>query len=503
MARALGAIRLSVMREDDPTSSPVVQRKSILSWCSNNGHGEPIGWAEDLDESAYKVGPFARPDLGDWLNYKAKQYDLIVWASLDRAVRRMADMSALADWARRENKVLVFVRGPGGDSLILDMRKSNPIADLIVLIYAFAAEMEAYNDRERVIASRAYLRMQKRYAGGWTPFGYAPVSLGKGKGYALVPDKYADTLRDMVSLTLKGIGPSEIAERLNADHIPTSKDILRIRKGKPAKGLTWKYPAVIGILRSRAMCGITELDGKVVRGEDGEPIQFGEPIIDYAIYERVQRALDKLSKPHNRQRKDSPWLVGASVCNACGGNLWAKHQVNHGKDYHYMVCANVRYNKCSASRQMRQDAIEAKATEIIGKRWPTLPYMISRTIEGINHAPEMATVQAAIKDIAGDIALAEAMGEDARDNRVKLDILKARLVALRNMPDEPDRIVFEDSGITIPQHWANLDGRGRHAMLVSHKAKIKAEMTDHGLVVDIDPGTLVPATWAKLRRAHQ
>ena len=279
MAKVLRAIRLSVMREDDPTSSPPRQRDRINRWSDSNGH-TVIGEASDLDESAYKKGPFARPDLGNWLTYRTSEFDIVAWASLDRAVRRMADMSQLAQWAKENGKILVFCAGPSGGALILDMSHANPVAELIAQVLAFAAEMEAFNDRERTLGSRAYLRMAKRYAGGWTPFGYSPASLGKGQGFQLVPDEYAPVLQSMVADILKGIGPTAIAERLNAENVPTSKDVLRIRKGQEPKGLTWKYPAVIGILRSQAMCGITELDGKVVYGDDGMPLQFGDPIID-------------------------------------------------------------------------------------------------------------------------------------------------------------------------------------------------------------------------------
>jgi hypothetical protein len=106
---------------------------------------------------------------------------------------------------------------------------------------------------------------------------------------------------------------------------------------------------------------------------------------------------------------------------------------------------------------------------------------------------EMATIRAAIKDLAGEAELAEAMGESAADQRAKLDVLKNRLSILRGMPDEPDRIILVQTGLTVVQHWANLNGQGKAAMLQSHRAKVRAEQTDSGLVVKLDPGTLTPA----------
>jgi len=93
----------------------------------------------------------------------------------------MTDMSELASWAKENNKTLAFCSGPSGGALVLDMSSENPVAELIAQVLAFAAQMEAFNDRERALGAREYLRQVRRYAGGWTSFGYSPASLGKGK----------------------------------------------------------------------------------------------------------------------------------------------------------------------------------------------------------------------------------------------------------------------------------------------------------------------------------
>jgi DNA invertase Pin-like site-specific DNA recombinase len=491
MARAIKLIRLSRYRTEDPTVSPDVQDKLCDKWINEHSH-TLVGRGADLDVSAFKISPFARPEAGNWLTYRKNEFDIVVWARLDRAIRNMADMSDLVRWAKENKKTLVFVKGPSGNPLILDM-SIDTMGEFLAMVFAFAAQAEAQADSERVTEARSFMRHAGRYAGGWTPFGYKPAERKQGKGFELVQDEYAPILRRMVDDTLKGMGPTAIADWLNAEGIPTSKDILRIRRKKiEPQGLQWRYPAVLGILRSKAMCGITELDGKVIYGDDGKSVRFGEPIVNDAEWERVQKALDKLSKPQNRQRKDSPWLTGVTFCLSCGGPLYSKRQTNrHGKVYEYMTCWNVRQGKCHA-RQIRQDRLEALIDERVIERGNGHPYMEPRTIGGRNHAAEMATVRAAIKDLAGEAALAEAMGESAADQKAKLDILKNRLHILRDMPDEPDRIILVQTGETIAQHWASLNGQGKAAMLQSHQAKVSAEQTANGLVVELDAGTLTP-----------
>jgi len=448
-----------------------------------------VGKAEDLDESAYKKSPFARPQLGDWLTYRKTEFDIIVWASLDRAVRRMTDMSELASWAKENSKTLVFCSGPSGGALVLDMSSENPVAELIAQVLAFAAQMEAFNDRERALGAREYLRQVGRYAGGWTSFGYGPVSLGKGKGFALEPDEYAPAVRRMAEDILAGNGPSYVARWLNAENIPTSKDIVRIRTDKEPKGHKWNHWSVQQILRSRAVCGITEVNGEIVRGDDGLPIRFAEPIIDDHTWRRVQNALDKTSKPLKIQRKDSPWLVGLTFCMVCRKPLYSNRQTMKGKTYEYLRCLGVREGTCH-TRNIKRHELEEYVGNWINETVDGRPYVEPRTIEGRNYAAEMATIREAILDIGGKVTLADTLGESADTERAQLAVLKTRLNNLRNMKDEPDRIVYVQTGISTAQHWANLHGRGKHAMLVSHDVKVRAQQTSAGLHVEIEPGTL-------------
>ena len=494
MARALEAIRLSRYRDkDDPTTSPVRQEATTGRWIKDYNH-HSVGKAKDLDESAYKKSPFARPELGDWLEYRKSEFDLVVWASLDRAVRRMSDMSELARWARENNKILVFCSGPSGGALVLDMSSANPVAELIAQVLTFAAEMEAYNDRERVLSAREYLRQVGRYAGGWTPFGYHPVSLGAGKGYELEPDEHAPYVERMVEEILSGKGPSAIAVWLNTEQIPTSKDIVRIRVGKEAKGHQWRHWTVQQILRSRAICGITEVAGEVVRGDDGLPIRFGEPIIDDAVWRRVQDRLDGLSVPVKVPRKDSPWLTGVTFCGTCGKPLYSNRQTVKGKTYEYMRCIGVRDRACQ-TRNIRRDLLEEEIDKWFSEHGAETDYSEQRTIEGNDHAGEIEEVTDAIKDLAGKVALAEALDQPAEADRARLDVLKARRKNLEKMPEEQDRIIYMETGKSVAQHWATLRDNGKRALLVSRGGKIRARYDGKKLDVEVDPGSLI-VTWA-------
>ncbi|ONI77278.1 hypothetical protein ALI144C_35045 [Actinosynnema sp. ALI-1.44] len=94
--RAVLAVRLSNLT--DETTSPARQ-KAITS-----GHADRpvVAVVEDLDVSASMVGPFDRPELGQWLREpKSHDYDALVFWRADRAIRSMTDMFALTAWGMR------------------------------------------------------------------------------------------------------------------------------------------------------------------------------------------------------------------------------------------------------------------------------------------------------------------------------------------------------------------------------------------------------------------
>ncbi|MEU4065742.1 recombinase family protein [Streptomyces wedmorensis] len=81
---------------------------------------------------------------------------MIIWWRLDRAVRSMGDMAELTRWAKRHGKHLVFAEGPGVGSLELDM--TSIMSESIIMLPAFAAQMESQAIKERVTSANAALR---------------------------------------------------------------------------------------------------------------------------------------------------------------------------------------------------------------------------------------------------------------------------------------------------------------------------------------------------------
>lgn len=170
--RGVRAIRLSVLT--DETTSPERQREAddiaAAALGIDFGEGDALREAVDLDVSASKTGPFDRPQLGRWLS-NPDSFDALVWWRFDRAIRSMAHMHTLAEWARKHRKVLVFAEGIGGGRLVFDFRNPmDPMAELQMLMLAFAAQVESQSISDRVTGAMAALRkMPLRWRGGGRP----------------------------------------------------------------------------------------------------------------------------------------------------------------------------------------------------------------------------------------------------------------------------------------------------------------------------------------------
>lgn len=118
--------------------------------------------------------------------------------------------------------MIVFAEGPGG-RLVLDFRNPlDPMAQLMVTVFAFAAQMEAMAIRERIQGAQAAMRtMPLRWRGSRPPYGYEPAALATG-GWTLVPDATAVTVLERVIRRLTdGKTLAAIAVELNQDGVPS------------------------------------------------------------------------------------------------------------------------------------------------------------------------------------------------------------------------------------------------------------------------------------------
>ncbi|MBA0054280.1 recombinase family protein [Streptomyces sp. AJS327] len=456
--RALSGIRLSV--KTDETTSPARQRVANGNEAARRG-AVIVGEAEDLDVSASKTTPFERPELAAWLA-RPDDYDMIIWWRMDRAVRSMADMAALGRWAKEHGKLLVFAEGPGGAPLELDMRSSSPVAELIMMLLAFAAQMEATAIRERVTGAMAALRAQGRYAGGLVPFGYKKVKNPDGPGWKLEPD--ADSvavLERIIRDVLDGKSLTAVSMELNEEEVLVPRDYQAQLAGRSTGGkrhgrlldrFRWSAGTLSKVLRSPALMGHRIHKGKTVRDHDGAPVLIGQPVLERQEFELLQARLASMTPHRNRTRKDTKaLLLGVAKCAGCGYNMYRVPR--KGYTWGDYVCrANSRGVKCPSQAGIRSDWlemwVEVEFLKLVG------PAMMTRstTYKGYDPTPELREVEQELRALYAD--------KESRKSRTgrmiweeEVATLERRAEHLENTPIQEARTIVEETGETYAQFW--------------------------------------------------
>lgn len=474
--RLLGAVRLSNLT--DETTSPERQKADIQTDPVVVA-GTLVAWAEDLDISADKFSPFKRPKLGPWLTDRTSEYDGIVFAKADRAIRSMMDMYELSQWAVTHRKMIVFVKGPGGGPRMeLDFRKGplDPITQLLVTVFAFAGEIEVSQIKERTRDSQKLAREEGRWHGGIPPYGFRPVRHPSGKGWVLEPDpEPVKVLEGIADQLLKSNSLRSICHDLNTDGVLSPSDYYRRQNGKKLKGSRWTVTVVADILRSKMLLGYAMHDDKVVRANDGLPVMQSKPIFDRDRWERIQRKLEQNAATKARTRTTSP-LLGIPFCLSCGN---ARYRNKSGQIEYYRCRGKTSKLGCNEP-PVRGDAltaiIEAQLLEHIGDREAQEEVFIP----GESHQDELRDAVESLEDLLQMSAGKSPAVKAIYDRQIAaLETLIERLSAL---PETPSRVEYRGTGKTYREIWEASDTTERRKMLLEAGVRIEVAQADSAWV---------------------
>ncbi|MFF8943235.1 recombinase family protein [Streptomyces sp. NPDC014864] len=503
--RGVSCLRLSVLT--DETTSPERQREANRGAAASQGIDLADREAVDLGVSASKTTPFERPELGSWLR-RPEEFDALVFWRFDRAVRSMDDMHELAKWAREHCKMIVFAEGPGG-RLVLDFRnRLDPMAQLMVTLFAFAAQMEAQSIRERVTSAQAAMRvMPLRWRGSRPPYGYMPAPLDGG-GWTLVQDPEAVAVLERIIRELMG-DPSEsipgkslaaIARGLNEDGIPSSRDHWSLKKGRDTGGKTggkagetvirgrfaWRHSAIKELLTSERLLGWKITDGKPVRDSEGAPVMAtSEPILTREEFDAIAAVLAERSvnnKPADRV--DTVALLLRVVhCGSCGERMYlhrpSPNSKSTSKTDTYKCSAHTRGRECEApaiiKREWAEEYAEREFLRILG----ALEVTQTRTIPGYDPQPEIDATAAEYEEHM-------AQQGKQRSNAAKAawqkhaDALDTRLAELESREKVEPRTEEIRTGKTYSRLWASADVAGKRQLLQDAGAHLNVKRGTRG-----------------------
>ncbi|MFC9191450.1 recombinase family protein [Streptomyces cyaneofuscatus] len=483
--RGVSCLRLSVLT--DETTSPERQEGANQGAAAALGIDLADRRAVDLGVSASKTTPFQRPELGAWLR-RPDDFDALVFWRFDRAIRSMDDMHELAKWARDERKMIVFAEGPGG-RLVLDFRNPlDPMSQLMVTLFAFAAQMEAHSIRERVLGAQAAMRlMPLRWRGSRAPYGYLPAPL-EGGGWTLVQDPEAVKVLERIIMDLmRGETVNSIAYALNEEGILSPADHWARFKGREIEEFTrWNTTTITRILRSETLIGWKLSNGNPVRDSEGTPIMATrEPILTRAEFDAVGALLDKRSISSPVRKDTNALLFGIVFCSSCKGRMYLNRQEGKpGQRPTYRCGASPRGEVCTHPMNIRADWCDEYVTREFLRILGGLEITFTRTVPGYDPQPEIDATTAEYELHLEQEGRQQSKAAAAAWQR-RHDALDARLKELEAREKIEARTEEIRTGRTYDEKWIKADTAARRKML-----------TDAGARLDIKPGT--PGGWRTL-----
>ncbi|MFI1352957.1 recombinase family protein [Streptomyces sp. NPDC020898] len=319
--RALLSVRLSVLTDD--TTSPVRQELDLRRLAREKGC-RVVGVASDLNVSATKVPPWKRKQLGDWLNNRAPEFDVLMFWKLDRFVRRLSDLATMIDWSLKYEKNLISKN----DSIDL----TTTAGKIMVTIVGGIAEIEAANTSTRVASLWDYAKTQEDWLIGKPAYGYMTAVDENGK-VILVHDPIAyRALHWARRMAIRGVSARRMV-------------MVLVRSGLCDPSLT--VSTLLRRLRNPALLGyrVEELKNggqrrsKLVLGNDGKPIRVAEGVFTEDEFDSLGAALDKRMKNQPpRQQGGATRFLGVLVCADCDSNMIVQVTRNNFGVYEYLRC---------------------------------------------------------------------------------------------------------------------------------------------------------------------
>ncbi|MER5638436.1 recombinase family protein [Kitasatospora sp. NPDC002227] len=478
--RGLCSIRLSVLT--DETTSPERQRESCntaaaaLNICF--GEDESRREAVDLDVSASEMGPFDRPELGEWLK-RADEFDVIVWWRFDRAIRNMNDMHELAKWAKKHRKMLVFAEGLGGTGrLVFDFRNGiDPTSELMLMMFAFAAQVESQSTKDRVRGAQAAIRkMALRFRGGRPSYGYRSAPL-EGGGRTLEIDPVAlGILRLIIKLLMvEKRTVSAIAQHLTMMRVPTPVDYNVLRKygensEKGRKVLAnlkpWRPTTLRGVLTSESLMGWKMHNGVPIRDENGDPITATDtPILTRAEFDAINAVLAEASREYPAVRKDSKaLLLRVIICASCGGRMYTTEEDEATADKNYRCNPSARGGLCSGPAMIKGQWAEGYLERELLRMLGAVEFTETHVTPGYDPEPELRATLEEFKAHQEQKGRQKSRaGLTAWQERA--DALDTRLAKLEAAEKIAPVTTVVRTGRTFASEWANADVDARRRLL--------------------------------------
>jgi site-specific DNA recombinase len=459
--RLLGAVRLS--RDTDETTSPARQRAAIESWSAAGGH-TITHIAEDIDVSG-AVAPADRPELGQWLK-RPDEWDAIIVHKPDRLSRSLRDFLNLWHDLDKQGKTLVSV------DPALDF--ATPIGRMTAGILMSFSQFEREVISGRVKDAHRHIKQGSGYPGGQVPFGYMPIKRdGKGWEYAHDPE-FAPVVREVAGRAINGESMRQIALWLNSSGVPTSRDAVRRRSGKPELGSKWSTEAVRSLFRAPAIAGMQASDGRPLRDADGMIVERCEGIITRDEWEQLKTAIT--GSAHKAHRVDANPLLRVAYCALDGAPMYSTGDKSKNHRYRYYRCSLAAKDECSG-RNIPADWLEKETGLTFLDQVGDIDMFDRIPVPAEDHTRELAEAEEAIANLDSEYQAGQL---HARAYARMVSALEDKREALSALPSRPAGYRLRPTGQTFAQRWEQSDAQERRRLMLSAGFEVRVSRTAEG-----------------------
>ncbi|MFC5720209.1 recombinase family protein [Streptomyces gamaensis] len=435
--RALLSVRLSVWTDD--TTSPVRQELDLRILAKEQGC-RVVGVASDLNVSATKVPPWKRKQLGDWLNNRVPEFDVLLFWKLDRFVRRLSDLSTMIDWCLKYGKNLVSKH----DSIDL----TTTAGKILVTIIGGIAEIEAANTSTRVASLWDYTKTQSEWLVGKPAYGYVTDV-----------DEHGNVVLRIEGTAHRALHWCRRAVR--RPNPPSARRMVKVlvRSGLCGPGLT--ASTLLSRLRNPALLGYrVETDpesgsrrSRLVLGKDGKPIRVAEGVFTEDEFYELQTNLDRSAKNQPPRQTDGPTKFrGVLTCADCGTNMTVQVNNRTTATYRYLRCQGCKSGGYGAPNpdevygQLVQDVLT-----VLGD-WPV---QVREYARGAEARKEVKRLQDSIAYYMKELEPEGRFSKTRFTQEQAQETLDKLIADLESIDPETtqDRWVNVHNGKTFQQHW--------------------------------------------------
>ncbi|RAI30903.1 recombinase family protein [Rhodoplanes serenus] len=232
-SRAAAYIRVSTEEQATTGHGLDAQERAVRAFAESQGY-ELIAVVSDPGVSG-ATAPASRPGFSRLTELASSgAYSVLLVWKFDRLARQIVyAVTAVQELAEQHGVVIRSVTEP--------IDTATPMGRTIFAVLAGMAEQERQAITERTWSGRREKAERGGFAGGMAPLGYE-----RDRDGGLMPSAEADTVRSIFAMRAEGAKLQSIADRLNADGIPTKR------------GGTWRPSQVSYILDNPKYRGAVE-----------------------------------------------------------------------------------------------------------------------------------------------------------------------------------------------------------------------------------------------------